>query len=124
MTSTPPLGHIGWFDLTVDDAALVRDFYAAVAGWQPSAVPMAGYADFAMQAPDGTAVAGVCHRRGPNADLPAQWIAYIVVADLDQSHRRAVELGATSLRAPTGSGGGRTAFLRDPAGAVFALYQA
>jgi len=38
-------GAIAWIDLTVPDAESLRDFYAAVAGWTPSAVAMDGYDD-------------------------------------------------------------------------------
>ena len=34
-TSRPPVGSIGWIDLTIPDAERIRDFYAAVAGWKP-----------------------------------------------------------------------------------------
>ena len=120
----PGIGTIGWTDLTVDDAPRVRDFYAAVVGWQPAEVDMGGYADYTMAAPGtGQPTAGVCHRRGTNADLPAQWIVYVVVADLDASLERCTALGGAVLSAPRGAGGGRYAVIRDPAGAVCALYQ-
>ena len=36
----PAIGTVGWFDLTVDNAETVRDFYREVAGWNPSEVEM------------------------------------------------------------------------------------
>src|SRR5438128_803527 len=47
---------------------------------------MGGYSDFTMSPPGGGAiVAGVCHARGHNADLPPQWLIYVTVAAvLDQ----------------------------------------
>jgi predicted enzyme related to lactoylglutathione lyase len=117
------LGRIGWIDLTVEDAIGVRDFYGEVAGWTSSPVSMGDYDDFAMQAADGTAVAGVCHAREGNAGLPAQWIIYIVVADLDRSLADCASLGGTVLREPRRAGVGRYALIADPAGAVCALYQ-
>ena len=68
------IGTVGWFDLTVPDAPAVRDFYGAVVGWTASEVPMDGYSDFCMRTPSGKTVAGVCHERGSNAGLPAQWL--------------------------------------------------
>ena len=44
----PAPGTIAWWDLTVPDAALVRDFYSAVAGWEAEPVDMGDYSDFAM----------------------------------------------------------------------------
>ena len=117
-------GQFGWHDLTVDDAPRLRDFYREVAGWTVSECPMGGYSDYVMHGKDGTAVAGVCHRRGPNSDLPPQWLVYAVVVDVEAAAAKAVELGGTLLR-PLGpsDGMGRAAFVRDPAGAVFALFQ-
>ena len=123
----PPtaIGSIGWVDLTVPDAERVKQFYAAVVGWAPEPVDMGGYADFNMTSPsNGQPMAGVCHRRGVNADLPAQWLIYIDVPDLDASMSRAVELGGRILAGPKGFGGqGRYCVIEDPAGAVAALFQ-
>ena len=127
MTSSegPAVGTIAWMDLTVPDAERVRDFYAAVAGWQPEPVDMGEYNDYAMIAPEpGTPAAGVCHARGMNADLPAQWLAYVIVSDLDASLQRCRELGGSVISAIKGvEGHGRYAVIEDPAGAVIALMQ-
>jgi predicted enzyme related to lactoylglutathione lyase len=117
------IGSIGWIDLTVDDAPALRDFYASVVGWSAEAVPMGGYDDFSMKDPSGSPRAGVCHRRGPNAGVPAQWIAYFVVADLARSLAEVAARGGAVLQPPRAEGG-RFAIVRDPAGAVCALYQA
>jgi len=121
----PKPGTIGWIDLTVADAERVRQFYAEVTGWSSSPVDMGGYDDFTMAPPGGAPVAGVCHARKMNADLPAQWMIYIVVSDLDASLRRATELGGRVVAGPKTMGGpGRYAVVEDPAGAVAALWQA
>lgn len=123
--SKPEAGSIGWVDLTVDDAETVRDFYAAVADWRPSDVDMGDYCDFNMTSPTtGAPKAGVCHARGPNADLPPVWLIYITVADIDQSIERCLSLGGEILRPLTEMGGyGRYCVIRDPAGAVAALFE-
>jgi hypothetical protein len=41
---TSPAGKMIWFDLTIDNADAVRDFYAQVVGWRPSPVDMGEYA--------------------------------------------------------------------------------
>ena len=121
---TPPaLGTIGWTDLTVPDASALRTFYEAVAGWTAAPLDMGGYEDFVMQAPDGTPVAGVCHARGSNAALPPQWLVYITVPDVAAAAERCTELGGTVLVAPRRAGPGTFCVIRDPAGAVSALYQ-
>ncbi len=121
---TSEVGKIGWIDLTVPEAERVRDFYRAVVGWQSEGVDMGGYQDFCMLPPDGAAVAGVCHARGVNEGIPAQWLVYITVADLAQSLERVLALGGEVVVPARGQGGhGRFAIVRDPAGAVCALFQ-
>ncbi len=118
-------GKIAWVDLTVRDASRVRDFYMEVVGWRPSEVDMGGYSDYGMSRPDtGETVAGVCHARGANADLPAQWLIYITVDDVEKAAATATRLGGVLLRPPTPMGGqGRYCVIRDPGGAVAALCQ-
>ena len=120
----PKIGTVGWMDLTVPNAEEVRDFYQDVAGWTPQPLDMGGYSDFVMSAPDGQGVSGVCHARGANTGLPAQWLIYIVIADLDASMARCTERGGKILAGPREVGGSRFCVIQDPAGAVAALYQA
>lgn len=117
-------GSIAWHDLTVANAAEVRDFYRAVVGWSVAEVDMGGYSDFCMNRPDdGTTVAGVCHARGENADLPPVWLIYVIVPDLQASLAACVAGGGAVVKEPFEVGAARAAVIRDPAGAVLALYQ-
>ena len=119
----PPIGSIGWVDLTVENAPRVRDFYRQVVGWTSSDVDMGDYADFSMLDADGAPAAGVCHARGTNADLPPVWMIYIVVEDVDAAAQRCQAEGGEILVAPKDVGGaGRYCVIRDSAGAVAALY--
>jgi predicted enzyme related to lactoylglutathione lyase len=123
-SAKPVVGAITWTDLTVDDAESVRDFYQQVVGWKPFGVDMGGYEDFTMLTPEGgDPVCGVCHARGTNAGLPAQWLVYITVADVEASARRCEEQGGEVIVAPKEMGShGRYCVIRDPAGAVAALF--
>src|SRR5688572_4401028 len=124
-TETPATGAVAWCDITVPDASALRDFYAEVTGWRPEPVAMEGYDDFNMVLPgSGEPVAGVCHARGENAALPSQWLIYIAVPDLAMSVRKALERGAEQIAGSAQAGAeGGYCVLRDPVGAVFALYQ-
>jgi predicted enzyme related to lactoylglutathione lyase len=120
----PAPGTVGWIDLTVDDAETVRDFYEAVVGWRPEPLRMGGYDDYNMVPPAiGEPVAGVCHARGGNAGLPPAWLIYIVVADLDASIDACRRRGGELVAGPRSMGGDRYCVIRDPAGAVAALYE-
>ncbi len=120
-----PLGTICWTDLTVQDAEGIREFYEAVVGWTRQPVDMDGYVDYCMQAPDNDqVVAGICHARGVNANLPPQWLNYITVKDLGLSIEKCVSLGGNVLHGPRKMGNGNCAIIQDPAGACVALFEA
>lgn len=121
--SQPTTGKIVWFDLTVPDAANVRDFYASVVGWEVQPVAMGDYDDYGMAA-HGEAVAGVCHARGVNAGQPTGWMAYIAVEDLDASLARCQAGGGSQVTEVRDMGDGtRFCVIRDPAGAMVALME-
>ena len=126
------VGQIVWHDLTVDDAESVKEFYAKVVGWDTGAVAMGGgegkqeneqYNDFNMNLP-GTVetVAGVCHARGSNNKLPPQWMMYVGVEDAAASAKQCVALGGEILDGPRDMGGSVYYFIKDPAGAVLAIF--
>lgn len=120
----PSPGTVSWFDLTIPNADLVKDFYRAVAGWSSMAVDMGGYNDYCMLPPHSKKpAAGICHARGVNADLPPQWLIYITVANLTASLKACVAQGGQVLRPAKSMGGARMAVIRDPAGAVAALFE-
>ena len=133
-------GKIGWTDLTVPNADRIRDFYSEVAGWEAKPVDMGDYADYCMHRPEEESpVAGICHARGINADLPAQWMIYITVADLKAALDKVAANGGEVLQQRLANSGdnfnednsavdgpygqGSLAIIRDPSGAVAALYQ-
>jgi uncharacterized protein len=125
MSQLPTIGAISWIDLTVPDATAVKDFYRAVVGWDESEVPVGDHVDYCVHPPGSTApVAGICHALAPNVGLPAQWLLYITVADLDLSIAKCKENGGKIVRAPFSLGGhGRFCVIQDPAGAVAALFE-
>jgi predicted enzyme related to lactoylglutathione lyase len=85
---------------------------------------MGGYGDFCMNQPaNGQPVAGVCHARGENAGLPPQWLIYINVASLTRSLAACRRRGGEVVCPPRPMSGGRMAVIRDPAGAVAALFE-
>lgn len=118
----PKIGSIVWRDLTVKNAAKVRDFYSAVVGWKSQSLSMGAYDDYCMNTPVGDeTVAGVCHARGVNKGLPPQWLMYVTVADVDESAKACVAHGGKVLVKPRPLGEGRSCVIEDPAGAVIAL---
>lgn len=120
----PEIGSIPWMDLTIENAEDVKDFYSKVIGWKAEPVSMGEYNDFNMISPtDNKVKTGICHARGSNAELPPQWLIYITVEDVDKSADACVKNGGSVISGPRELGGyGRFCVIKDPAGAVCALY--
>ena len=116
-------GQIQWRDLTVEDASEVASFYEQVVGWTRDPVSMGDYDDFGMKTADGEVVAGICHSNGPNRDLPAMWLPYINVEDLETRIKTCEQLGGKLIDGPRKAGGGMMAIIQDPVGAVVGLYE-
>lgn len=118
------LGRISWFDYTVDDAPGIREFYMDVAGWESGELDMGGYSDYFMtDRQSGEAIAGVCHARGVNADLPPVWMIYVGVDNLEVSLERCRALGGECITGPKPFGDGSYAVIRDPVGCILGLYE-
>ena len=122
MAEKPKPGSIAWTDITVPDAEALRDFYTRVTGWKAQPLSMGEYSDYVMISSDGNGVAGVCHARGLNADVPPQWLIYIIVEDVRAAAAECVALGGSIVAGPREMGGGNFCVIRDPAGAVCALF--
>ena len=109
---------LGWVELRSRDLGRAAEFYAAIFGWE--ARESDGYTRFHL---GGAPVAGALPL-GPEVpeEIPAHWMAYFSVADVDAIAARAAELGAVTHHPPTDMGeAGRFAVLGDPQGAPFAV---
>ncbi len=119
------IGAISWVDLTVENAEAVRDFYREVVGWNSTGLSMGDYEDFVMTSPgDEKGVAGICHARGENKNVPSQWLIYLTVENLDKSVASCTALGGKILSEPRNAGdSGRFCVIQDIAGAVVGLFE-
>lgn len=124
---TPP-GRVSWNELIAPDPAAAAGFYESLFGWravpyQPSQ-PTAGLPPYTLfqTGPDNTDAAGMLP--SPAADMPAQWIPYFVVPDIESALAHAVSLGAASLTPIKDLGHvGKIVVIRDPQGAVLGLHE-
>lgn len=115
------IGKILWHDLTVPNAAEISAFYKEVLGWEKEGLDVGGYEDYIMKAPDGETVAGICNSRGMNAGLPAQWLMYVAVENLEKSLEMCIKNGGKQLGDKRKMGEGFYALIQDPAGAYLML---
>ncbi|NQZ83654.1 MAG: VOC family protein [Colwellia sp.] len=134
------LGDMAWMDLSVPDANHVKTFYQEILGWQSEAVSMSNegedYNDFSMNSVTPTIdssaeeskgnsqfFTGICHAKGANADMPACWLPYFLVADINDAVVKVESLGGSLVTAIKSMGGkDKYVVIKDPAGAVCALY--
>jgi predicted enzyme related to lactoylglutathione lyase len=116
------IGKIEWMDLTVPDAGYLKKFYTSVVGWSSNEVDMGSYSDFNLNLP-GTedTIAGVCHSRNSNANIPSQWLIYVRVENVAGSAEQCKKMGGEVLDGPRRVGGSNFCVIKDPAGAVMAL---
>ena len=116
------IGRVEWVDLSIGDAARSKDFYCKVIGWKSTDVEMGTYSDFNLNLPgSGQTMAGICHARGMNANLPAQWLMYVRVVDVAASAAEAERQKGKVLDGPRRMGGSNFCVIQEPDGAVMAL---
>lgn len=121
-----PPGAIISADITSSKADELKQFYSQVVGWQTEEMKMSDekgeYADYVLKDKQGNQVGGICHKRGVNNDLPAQWIVYVNVDDIKQSVDKCIELGGKVLKEQKGEDGVYYyALIEDPAKGIIAL---
>jgi predicted enzyme related to lactoylglutathione lyase len=136
------IGDMAWMDLSVPNAEQVKGFYQKVLGWNSEAVKMSCdaevYSDFAMNsvnehsnskdksctnnASESQFVTGVCHAKGANEDMPAVWLPYFLVADIETAVSAVVKEGGELTTKIKSMGEDKYVVIKDPAGAQCALY--
>ena len=115
-------GKFLWIDLTVPEAEQIRDFYSAVVGWTWDPVSVEDYEDYNIKTPGGELVAGICHRRGVNNNLPPAWINYVIVESVGASLDACVSKGGKIIDGPRKQQEDVFVIIQDPAGAFIGLY--
>lgn len=113
-----------WVDNSSRDRAATSAFYARVFGWDLSASDDPQYGGYVTAQLGGKDVAGFGGQQDPN--MPASvWNLYIGTDDAAATAAAATAAGGTVIVAPFPIGTmGTSAFIADPAGAVFGLWQA
>ena len=116
------LGAISWMDLTVENAEQTKNFYQNVIGLTVESCSMGDYDDFVLIAPDDSnSQVGICHARGPNKNISAQWLPYFNVVDVEESLKQALAMGGEVVKEKTDMGSYLMCIVKDPSGAVSAL---
>lgn len=115
-----------WVESLQSDPAAAIGFYAGLFGWDfagPGEMPGDPPGRYFVARLRGRDVAGV-GSRPPGQDGAAVWGTHISVASAEEAAERAHAAGGSVLVEPFGAlPAGRCAVLRDPAGAVFCVWE-
>jgi predicted enzyme related to lactoylglutathione lyase len=118
-TSYAP-GTFSWAELVTSDADAAKAFYAAVFGWDYRDSPVGDGMVYSTALLDGRAAAALYS----SAEQPPHWNCYVTVESVDDTARRAGELGAKVMAGPFDVlDAGRMAVIADPTGAALALWE-
>ena len=118
-------GTFCWADLGTPDAPGARRFYTELFGWQAEDRPVGSDTYYTMFSVGGRWVAALYQQDAqPDQALSPHWLSYVSVEAAGPTARRARELGGTVVdEAFDVLDVGRMAVIRDPTGAVVALWE-
>jgi predicted enzyme related to lactoylglutathione lyase len=112
-------GALCWNELATPDPDAAAAFYGELFGW--SAAPLPNSPMRYLWATNGDA--GAAGIREPTPGEPTHWLVYFGTDDIRASTARAKELGGDPFAGVHDLGDMSIAPVRDPQGAIFALYQ-
>jgi predicted enzyme related to lactoylglutathione lyase len=117
-------GTFCWVELVANDALMAGRFYEIVFGWDKREIPMGPDSVYTIWQSGGRDVAAMYGRGPAEREGPSHWRSYLAVDSADDMARKALELDADVLAEPFDVFDiGRMAMLRDPSGAMIALWE-
>jgi predicted enzyme related to lactoylglutathione lyase len=113
---------LGWNELATRDINAATAFYTKVFPWTVKTADMGGGQQYTEWLLDGKSIGGGMQMGSMNPpNLPSNWLVYFVVANTDDTLKKAQELGAKVMSPAMDIPQGRMAVLTDPQGATFAV---
>jgi predicted enzyme related to lactoylglutathione lyase len=114
-------GSLTWTDARLPDPAAGKAFYAAVFGYGFEPVPGTP-ADYSTFQVNGEVAGGMGGMMGGPSGVPAHWLSYFSVADVDAAIAAAEGAGGAVVMPAEDTPFGRMGILVDPFGATFAVH--
>ena len=114
-------GKIHWNELASRDLDKAIAYYTEVCGWTVEAMDMGEMGVYHVASLDGVPMAGLCDIASMPGmeDMPAHWMTYLAVSDLDASLATTKAHGGQIVSEPVEVPGvGRMAVTKDPGGAI------
>jgi uncharacterized protein len=125
--STHPAGTCCWVELGTTDQDAAKRFYEALFGWSSHDSSVGAGETYTIVKRHGRDVGGLYGLRADDRSrgVPAHWLVYLAVDDVDAAAPKVTELGGRVSGGPFDVGtSGRMAAASDTEGAMFALWQA
>ncbi len=123
----PTIGAFCWWELHTRNTAVAETFYTKLFGWTATTCPPApnGAHTYTEWANGGPQLGGMMTMPAQvPAQVPANWSAYLNVADVDASVALATKLGGSVVvPAMDIPNTGRFATIKDPTGACFNVFK-
>ena len=117
-------GLFGWNELITSDVEGAKKFYAAMFGWEAETKSVAPGWDYTMFKCGDTMVGGMIGISPEMGPVPPHWLSYVISDDIEADLAKAKAAGGTVLKeAMEVPNAGTLAIIRDPQGAVFALWK-
>lgn len=113
-------GKFVWFEHWSGTTDRAREFYRALLGWSSDPIPM-GANRYNMIMNGAQGIGGFM---AAPPGMPAQWVSYLSVPDVNAAAANASGAGATVMMPPTDfAPAGRAAVIADPQGATLSLWK-
>ncbi|MDF7801860.1 VOC family protein [Pontiellaceae bacterium B1224] len=115
-------GTMCWNEISTPDMGGTVEFYSQLMGWTTERIEMPDGNSYTMFK-QGEKMIGGCIDPDECSDMPAMWLSYILVDDIDAATEKAKALGANIIKERVDLPMGSFVLFSDPQGAVIAFWQ-
>lgn len=113
-------GRFVWFELLTSEVEKLQAFYSEAFNWKVETLEMVEGMRYPLIKAGETPIGGFMQ---PPEPMPAQWLSYVSVEDVDASGEQVADAGGRTLKEPFDIPTvGRIQPVLDPQGALFALF--
>jgi predicted enzyme related to lactoylglutathione lyase len=117
-------GRFVWRELSTKDVDKAKRFYGELFNWKYDAADMGPMGEYPMIRVGEKNVGGIMKQHGDMTKLPAHWMSYVSVADVDASASAASANGGKVAHGPADIPGvGRFAVILDADGAALSAFK-
>ncbi len=117
-----PTNTFGWADISSTDQNAAKEFYSGLFGWEAQDEPMPEGGYYTNFTKGGKSVAGLGSTMAEG--MPSMWNSYVMVDSADDATEAARKAGGQVFMEPMDvMEFGRMAFLADPSGAPFGVWE-